>query len=90
MIDVGINEVTWTEGSEEKGFVKHRRIVGDVDFHSAIERCSFITPVPGGVGPMTIAMLMNNLVESWERHNFDDVSEYDHEHKLHKKKKENH
>lgn len=45
-------------------------LVGDIDFQSAIERCSFITPVPGGVGPMTIAMLMNNLVESWERANF--------------------
>lgn len=47
-----------------------KRIVGDIDFDHAIERCSFITPVPGGVGPMTIAMLMNNIVESWERANF--------------------
>ena len=47
-----------------------KKIVGDIEFDSAIERCSFITPVPGGVGPMTIAMLMNNLVESWEMTNF--------------------
>lgn len=47
-----------------------KKIVGDIEFESAIERCSFITPVPGGVGPMTIAMLMNNLVESWEMTNF--------------------
>ena len=32
-----------------------------------MERCSYITPVPGGVGPMTIAMLMHNLVASWQR-----------------------
>ena len=50
-----------------------RRIVGDIDFETAIERCSYITPVPGGVGPMTIAMLMNNLVESWEMNNFSSV-----------------
>jgi methylenetetrahydrofolate dehydrogenase (NADP+)/methenyltetrahydrofolate cyclohydrolase len=43
-----------------------RRVVGDVDFEGAIERVAYITPVPGGVGPMTIAMLMNNIVESWE------------------------
>lgn len=47
-----------------------RKIVGDVDFEGAIEKCSYITPVPGGVGPMTIAMLMYNLVESWERANY--------------------
>ena len=47
-----------------------KKIVGDIEFESAIESCSFITPVPGGVGPMTIAMLMNNLVESWEMTNF--------------------
>ncbi len=43
-------------------------------FETAIERCSFITPVPGGVGPMTIAMLMNNLVESWEMSNYPDLN----------------
>lgn len=47
-----------------------KKLVGDIEFDKAIERCSFITPVPGGVGPMTIAMLMNNIVDSWEKSNF--------------------
>lgn len=74
-IDVGINEVvanaddTMSSSSHESQASK-KKIVGDIEFESAIERCSFITPVPGGVGPMTIAMLMNNLVESWEMTNF--------------------
>jgi len=38
------------------------KIVGDVEFESASERASFITPVPGGVGPLTVTMLMRNLV----------------------------
>ena len=45
----------------------HRReegLCGDVDFERVSEHCSYITPVPGGVGPMTIAMLMHNCVES--------------------------
>ena len=42
-------------------------LTGDVDFESVIPVCSAYTPVPGGVGPMTIAMLMNNCVESVER-----------------------
>ncbi|MCL7750372.1 bifunctional methylenetetrahydrofolate dehydrogenase/methenyltetrahydrofolate cyclohydrolase FolD [Guyparkeria hydrothermalis] len=49
----------------------HRRedgtLHGDVDFDTAAERAGFITPVPGGVGPMTIAMLMHNTVTSWRR-----------------------
>ncbi|TKA91107.1 bifunctional methylenetetrahydrofolate dehydrogenase/methenyltetrahydrofolate cyclohydrolase FolD [Guyparkeria sp. SB14A] len=49
----------------------HRRedgtLHGDVDFDAAAERAEFITPVPGGVGPMTIAMLMHNTVTSWRR-----------------------
>jgi len=77
-IDVGINEIYDEEEpmSEEcarlscGGNGTTRRIVGDIEFESAVERCSYITPVPGGVGPMTIAMLMNNLVESWEMSNF--------------------
>ncbi|MFQ5735655.1 MAG: bifunctional methylenetetrahydrofolate dehydrogenase/methenyltetrahydrofolate cyclohydrolase FolD [Thermodesulfobacteriota bacterium] len=43
------------------------RLVGDVDFKGAAERASFITPVPGGVGPMTIAMLLQNTVEAAKR-----------------------
>ena len=66
-IDVGINEVM-----EDIDGTMRRKIVGDIEFDKAIQRCSYITPVPGGVGPMTIAMLMNNLVESWEKANFDD------------------
>ena len=56
VIDVGINRV---EGN---------RLVGDVDFAAACRRASAITPVPGGVGPMTITMLLANTVESRKRH----------------------
>ncbi len=52
VIDVGIHR-----NSENK-------LCGDVDFEAVADRCSAITPVPGGVGPMTIAMLMHNCVES--------------------------
>ena len=62
-----------------------RKIVGDIEFETAIERCSYITPVPGGVGPMTIAMLMHNLVESWEMTNFPLDKKYDPVHGLPKK-----
>jgi methylenetetrahydrofolate dehydrogenase (NADP+) / methenyltetrahydrofolate cyclohydrolase len=65
-----VQECNRLSGSSSGSNKVTRRIVGDIDFETAIERCSFITPVPGGVGPMTIAMLMNNLVESWEMMNF--------------------
>ena len=58
VIDVGINRVT--DASAPKGY----RIVGDVHFASARAVASLITPVPGGVGPMTIAMLMKNTVRA--------------------------
>ena len=58
VIDVGINRVV--DASTPKGY----RIVGDVHFASAREVASLITPVPGGVGPMTIAMLMKNTVRA--------------------------
>jgi methylenetetrahydrofolate dehydrogenase (NADP+)/methenyltetrahydrofolate cyclohydrolase len=58
VIDVGINRTA--EG----------RLVGDVDFDSAVERAAWITPVPGGVGPMTVAMLMQNTLEACEKHPF--------------------
>ncbi|MCP4633455.1 MAG: bifunctional methylenetetrahydrofolate dehydrogenase/methenyltetrahydrofolate cyclohydrolase FolD [candidate division Zixibacteria bacterium] len=61
VIDVGINRVDDT--SKEKGY----RLCGDVDFVECEEKASFITPVPGGVGPMTIAMLLTNTVKSAER-----------------------
>jgi methylenetetrahydrofolate dehydrogenase (NADP+)/methenyltetrahydrofolate cyclohydrolase len=64
IIDVGTTRVV--DPSRSRGW----RLKGDVHFESVAKKCSFITPVPGGVGPMTIAMLMNNLVESWEMTNF--------------------
>jgi len=58
IIDVGINRV------EDKNSAKGYKLTGDVDFNSCIEKVSGITPVPGGVGPMTIAMLMRNTLDS--------------------------
>ena len=57
VIDVGINRIE----TQEKETGKYR-IVGDVDFSQVIEKASFITPVPGGVGPMTISCLLRNTV----------------------------
>lgn len=61
VIDVGVNRVP--DDSVERGY----RIVGDVDFDAVQGIASAITPVPGGVGPMTIAMLLSNTVEAAER-----------------------
>ena len=61
VIDVGINRIE--DSSSKSGY----RLVGDVDFASARERASKITPVPGGVGPMTIAMLLKNTVRAAEQ-----------------------
>ncbi|MEO7039516.1 MAG: tetrahydrofolate dehydrogenase/cyclohydrolase catalytic domain-containing protein [Gemmatimonadaceae bacterium] len=61
VIDVGINRIE--DASTKSGF----RLVGDVDFESARERASKISPVPGGVGPMTIAMLLKNTVRAAEQ-----------------------
>lgn len=61
VIDVGITRVN--DESTEKGY----RIVGDVDFDACSKKASYITPVPGGVGPMTIAMLMKNTLLARER-----------------------
>ncbi|XP_019751737.1 C-1-tetrahydrofolate synthase, cytoplasmic-like [Hippocampus comes] len=61
LIDCGINHVSDT--SKPSG----KRVVGDVHFASAYQRAGFITPVPGGVGPMTVAMLMQNTVVSARR-----------------------
>jgi methylenetetrahydrofolate dehydrogenase (NADP+)/methenyltetrahydrofolate cyclohydrolase len=60
IIDVGVNRVE--DASTEKGY----RLAGDVDFDACVEKASYITPVPGGVGPMTIAMLMSNTVAAAE------------------------
>ncbi|MGC9966414.1 MAG: tetrahydrofolate dehydrogenase/cyclohydrolase catalytic domain-containing protein [Syntrophobacteraceae bacterium] len=62
VIDVGVNEVGKT--AEGKRILK-----GDVAFDEAVERASAITPVPGGVGPMTITMLMKNTVRACKVHN---------------------
>jgi len=56
VIDVGINRIP--DASKKSGF----RLVGDVDFENVAPKCSHITPVPGGVGPMTVAMLMKNTL----------------------------
>ena len=61
VIDVGVNRIP--DSSKKSGF----RLIGDCDFDDLKEKTSFITPVPGGVGPMTIAMLMQNTLESAER-----------------------
>ena len=58
---LGITRVA--DESHPKGYV----IKGDVDFEEVSEKASFITPVPGGVGPMTIAMLLKNTLISCER-----------------------
>ena len=61
VIDVGVNRIP--DASKKSGF----RLIGDCDFDDLVEKTSFITPVPGGVGPMTIAMLMQNTLESAAR-----------------------
>ncbi len=58
VLDVGINRIE--DATRPRGY----RIVGDVDFEAVKDSCSAITPVPGGVGPMTIAMLMANTVKA--------------------------
>lgn len=61
VIDVGVNRIP--DATKKKGY----RLVGDVDFESASEVASYITPVPGGVGPLTIAMLMRNTLIAAQR-----------------------
>jgi methylenetetrahydrofolate dehydrogenase (NADP+)/methenyltetrahydrofolate cyclohydrolase len=63
VIDVGVNRIE--DKSKPNGF----RLVGDVDFEGCRQKASMITPVPGGVGPMTITMLLHNTVESARRAN---------------------
>jgi methylenetetrahydrofolate dehydrogenase (NADP+) / methenyltetrahydrofolate cyclohydrolase len=60
VVDVGINKRTDSEGASQ--------LVGDVDFEDVQKVASLITPVPGGVGPMTIAMLLSNTLVAYERH----------------------
>lgn len=61
VIDVGINRVP--DATKKSGY----RLVGDVDFENVAPKCSLITPVPGGVGPMTVAMLMKNTLAAARR-----------------------
>jgi 5,10-methylene-tetrahydrofolate dehydrogenase/methenyl tetrahydrofolate cyclohydrolase len=58
VVDVGINRVTLPDGT--------KRTVGDVDFDRVKDKAGFLTPVPGGVGPMTVAMLLRNTLRSAE------------------------
>jgi methylenetetrahydrofolate dehydrogenase (NADP+)/methenyltetrahydrofolate cyclohydrolase len=58
VIDVGINRIAQPDGS--------MKTVGDVNFESVAQKASHITPVPGGVGPMTVAMLLRNTLRSAE------------------------
>jgi len=58
IIDVGINSIP--DATKKRGY----RLVGDVDFDNVVEKCSFITPVPGGVGPLTVAALMMNTLKA--------------------------
>ena len=60
VIDVGVNRIE--DPQSKKGY----RLVGDVDFDAVLQVASYITPVPGGVGPMTIAMLLQNVLEAAE------------------------
>jgi methylenetetrahydrofolate dehydrogenase (NADP+)/methenyltetrahydrofolate cyclohydrolase len=59
VIDIGINQVTGPDGTS--------RIVGDVDTQSVLEVASWVTPVPGGVGPVTVAMLMRNAIAAYTK-----------------------
>ncbi|GBD91658.1 bifunctional protein FolD protein [bacterium BMS3Abin04] len=63
IIDVGINRID--DDSRKSGY----RLVGDVDFENVSKKSSYITPVPGGVGPMTIAMLLQNTYKSFLKSN---------------------
>lgn len=69
VIDVG------TQFVPDKSKKTGKRLVGDIDYQSAASRAGFITPVPGGVGPMTIAMLMDNIVLAWKRSNFEHIKD---------------
>ena len=65
VIDVGVNRINSDEIDDLSG--EHKtRLCGDVDFDNVAAIASYITPVPGGVGPMTVATLMENCVKAWE------------------------
>ncbi len=60
IIDVGINRIV--DETKKSGY----RLVGDVDFENVSDKCSFITPVPGGVGPLTVAALIKNTLKAYK------------------------
>ncbi|MFA6472841.1 MAG: bifunctional methylenetetrahydrofolate dehydrogenase/methenyltetrahydrofolate cyclohydrolase FolD [Candidatus Latescibacterota bacterium] len=62
VIDVGINRI------DDPSLISGNRLVGDVDFEAVSKKASAITPVPGGVGPMTVTMLMHNTIQSAARY----------------------
>lgn len=62
VIDAAINV---KEIKDKDGNIK-RKLYGDADFDNIKDKCSFITPVPGGIGPMTITMLLQNVVDAWQ------------------------
>ena len=64
VIDVGVNRIP--DASKKSGF----RLIGDCDFDDLKETAGYITPVPGGVGPMTVAMLMENVVEAAKQNKY--------------------
>ncbi len=64
VIDVGINRV------EDQTTPRGYRLVGDVDFENVAPKASYITPVPGGVGPMTIVSLLQNTLQAYKENNF--------------------
>lgn len=66
VVDVGITRVD--DASKKRGY----RIAGDVDFEAVAPKCSYITPVPGGVGPMTIAALLKNTFQACAQKHYDD------------------
>jgi methylenetetrahydrofolate dehydrogenase (NADP+)/methenyltetrahydrofolate cyclohydrolase len=63
VIDVGINRI------DDKGNKKGYKLVGDVNFESILSKASMATPVPGGVGPMTIAMVVSNTLHAAKLNN---------------------
>ncbi|MFZ5950617.1 MAG: bifunctional methylenetetrahydrofolate dehydrogenase/methenyltetrahydrofolate cyclohydrolase, partial [Candidatus Rifleibacteriota bacterium] len=62
VIDVGINSI------DDPAAARGYRLVGDVEYEAAAHRASMITPVPGGVGPMTIAMLLSNTLKARKKY----------------------
>ncbi len=69
VIDVGITRIA--DASRKSGY----RLSGDVDFENVAPKCSFITPVPGGIGPMTIAALMKNTFKACSLKHYEEISQ---------------